>query len=203
MNIELNFLPWRQEIRDRKKKQFFVALQIVAGLGVVAAGLLHLNYASIIETKESRVKYIKSQIIKIDGQIDQIEKLKTDKQNVISRMKVIKSLEHDRPIVVHMFDDLTRLMPNGVYIKKIDLSGDFLSIQGVATSNTRIAKLMRELKASQWFSHPKLISVSALEKDDSMSVLEQENYFELTVMRSSINIDSIINDNLEGDENEQ
>src|SRR5690606_40278010 len=64
------------------------------------------------------------------------------------------------PTIVYVFDELVRTLPDGVYYTSVKRAGDLYTINGVAESNNRISRLMRNLGDSVWFGEPTLISRS-------------------------------------------
>lgn len=172
----INLLPWREERREELKKEFFVIL-----IGVVLlAGLLifgwHQMIASQIENQRSRNAYLNQQISELNSQVTEIKELREKREQLIDRMRIIQELQGKRPEIVHVFDDLVRTIPDGVFYSSIERSGSSLTIKGTAESNNRVSSLMRRLDASDWFSGPNLQGVKA-----NPSFGGQANDFVLTV----------------------
>jgi type IV pilus assembly protein PilN len=108
--------------------------------------------------------------------IKEIEDLKKQKSALVDRMSVIQSLQGDRPEIVHIFDEIVRTLPDGVFFNEITRTGSLLTFKGTAESNNRVSSLMRQLDSSKWMSSPNLKSVT--KKPDFGP---QGNSFELTV----------------------
>lgn len=160
----INLLPWREEERTRKKHEFF---SILAGTTILMAvfGLgSHVYMAGTIDYQESRNRYLDSEIRQVDAKIREIRELEKKKGQLISRMRVIESLQSNRPEVVHMFDELVRLVPEGLYIQSFVQKGSALTIKGQTQSNARVSAFMRALDESPWFSTPTLNVISGQKK---------------------------------------
>jgi type IV pilus assembly protein PilN len=108
--------------------------------------------------------------------IKEIEDLKKQKSALVDRMSVIQSLQGDRPEIVHIFDEIVRALPDGVFFNEVTRTGSLLTFKGTAESNNRVSSLMRQLDSSKWMSSPNLKSVT--KKPDFGP---QGNSFELTV----------------------
>ena len=165
----INLRPWREELRAERQKQFITML---AGVLIVAAGLVFLwqdFVGSQIEYQNSRNAYLKSSMVDLDKKIKEIKELKTEKQKLLDRMKVIQDLQGTRPIIVRVMDD-------GLYYESLRRTGDEISINGMAESNNRISGLMRNFEASEWFASPNLKDVSSVTKGENSL-----NSFGLTV----------------------
>lgn len=152
----INLLPWREQQRKDRKLAFFVALgaSAVAALLVAFAGYLMFN--SMISSQERRNEKLRAEIKVVDRQIEEINDLETQKQRFISRMQVIEKLQRSRSEEVHLFDEITKTMPDGTYLTALKQNGRTLKFEGVAQSSTRVSTLMRNISASQWMKDPEL-----------------------------------------------
>ncbi len=152
----INLLPWREELRKEKQREFAVA---AAGSAFVMAGiilLVHLNISGLISNQNSRNSFMQGQIEIVEAKIKEIRELEKQKQQLISRMKVIEQLQTNRPEIVHVFEEIVKTVPEGLSITSIKQSGSGLAIQGSAQSNARVSAFMRNLEASPWFNNPVL-----------------------------------------------
>ncbi len=157
----INLLPWREERREEKKKEFLMALGLIA---IVAVGLLVMvdrYFNNAISNQNQLNDYLREQITRLDGRIVEIRNLQAQKTELTERMSVIQDLQGTRPVIVRVFDELVKTLPEGVYYNTITRTGDRIRLEGVADSNDRVSSLMRALGASEWFSSPDLQQVRA------------------------------------------
>ena len=155
----INLLPWRDELRKRREKEFIITAVIAALLmGGVVLGV-HLHYESRIAYQNQRNTFIETEIAQLDKKIKEIEDLKKERDRLIARTKVIQNLQAGRPEIVHVFDELVTTLPDGVYYTKVAQKGRALNLQGVAQSNARVSSLMRSLETSTWFQNPSLVEI--------------------------------------------
>lgn len=152
----INLLPWRDQQRRERKMAFFVWLGGAAVLAAFTAFVAYLLIGSMIERQEMRNERLRVQIKVLDKQIEEINDLETQKQKFISRMQIIEKLQRSRPEVVHVFDDLVKVMPDGTYLTALKQTGNKLKLEGVAQSSTRVSTLMRNIAASEWLRNPEL-----------------------------------------------
>ncbi len=162
----INLLPWRDELRKRREKEFIITAVIAAlMMGGVVLGV-HLHYESRIAYQNQRNSFIEVEIAGLDKKIKEIENLKKERDRLIARTKVIQDLQAGRPEIVHVFDELVTTLPDGVYYTKVAQKGRGLNLHGVAQSNARVSSLMRSLSTSTWFENPSLVEITAdLQKD--------------------------------------
>jgi type IV pilus assembly protein PilN len=152
----INLLPWREVERKRKRQEFGVAAGAAVLLAVLAGFVLRWQYGSIIDNQNDRNQFLKSQIVEVDEQIVEILDLEQRKQNLQARIQVIEQLQRSRPEVVHLFDQMVRLLPDGVYLTSIKQTEHRIQIKGIAESSTRVSALMRNIDGSEWLKDPSL-----------------------------------------------
>jgi type IV pilus assembly protein PilN len=152
----INLLPWRDQERRERRVGFYVALGVAAGLAGVVAFASYLMFGQLIDAQEARNARLRAEIRVVDKQIEEINDLEQQKQNFISRMQIIEKLQRSRPEVVHLFDELVKVMPDGTYLTTVKQSGNSLKLEGIAQSSTRVSTLMRNIADSQWLRDPEL-----------------------------------------------
>jgi type IV pilus assembly protein PilN len=152
----INLLPWREAERKRRRQEF-----IFASVGaVLAAGVLTLvvnwQFDSAISNQNERNQVLKNEIATLDKEITEILGLEQQKQRLLARMQVIEQLQRSRPEVVHLFDQLARTVPDGVYLTSVKQTGKRVQLNGMAQSSTRVSSYMRNIDASEWLADPAL-----------------------------------------------
>jgi type IV pilus assembly protein PilN len=152
----INLLPWREELRQKRKKDFLMAL----GGAVLIAGFImmatKLTVKQWIQNQESRNTVLKTEITELDRQIDQILGLENQKERLLARMDIIEQLQRSRPEIVHLFDELVDALPEGVFLTDITQAAARIEISGTAQSSTRVSALMRNIDGSDWLRDPGL-----------------------------------------------
>ena len=152
----INLLPWREGERKERKLAFLVALGVAALAAGVTSFAAYLLYGSMIESQEHRNQQLRVEIKTLDKQIEEINNLETDKQRFIARMGIIEKLQRSRPEIVHVFEEIVRTLPEGVYLTGVKQTDRRLRFEGVAQSSTRVSSFMRNIDASQWLRNPEL-----------------------------------------------
>lgn len=172
----INLLPWREERREELRKEFLVTLGVVALAGILILALVWWGIDAAIDYQRARNGFIQTHINELNQQVKEISSLKKRRQELLDRMRVIQDLQGNRPVIVRVFDELVRVVPDGVYFTEIKRSGNTLRITGTAESNNRVSSLMRNLDSSEWFKSPNLTQVKA-----NPSFGEQANDFTMSV----------------------
>ncbi len=161
MSVRVNLLPHREERRKRARKHFGMLAFMTSVLGLAIVGAVYLvNEGSINEQKE-RNAFMKSEIAKLDKEIDEIKKLKDEIAALLARKQVIETLQSDRAQTVYLLDELVRQMPEGVFLKTVKQKGPGIEVIGYAQSNARVSALMRNIESSPWLASPNLVEIKA------------------------------------------
>src|ERR1700751_2220787 len=152
----INLLPHRESKRRERKLAFVVAVVAATGAGIVTSFAAYLLYGSMIEAQQHRNDTLRREIKTLDKQIEEINDLESAKQRFIARMDIIEKLQRSRPEIVHVFDEIARTLPEGVYLTAVHQTVKRLKFEGVAQSSTRVSSFMRNLDGSQWLRNPEL-----------------------------------------------
>jgi type IV pilus assembly protein PilN len=157
--VRINLLPHREQKRIARQRQFvsLTVLLVVMALGVV--GLVHFVLATQIDNQNSRNALLKSEIAKLDEQIKEIDKLREQISQVLSRKQVVETLQANRNEAVHLLDQLVRQLPDGIYLRSIRQTGPKVTVIGYAQSNARVSTLMRNIEGSPWLGQPELVEI--------------------------------------------
>ena len=158
---KINLLPWREELRAERQRQFTGILALAAIVGVLVSLLVHMAFESKITGQNERNNYLKTEISQLDTQIKEIQRLEKQKQELLNRMQIVQSLQQSRPLVVRLFDELVRQIPSGVYLTRFDRKDEKLSLRGVSESTPRISAFMRNIEKSQWLVKPDVSDIKA------------------------------------------
>lgn len=163
--IRINLLPHREQKKAAHRKRFQTLM--LASL-LVAIGLTYLCYLQLEDAKASQLarnQRLDEEIGKINAKLSNIESLRQKKAELLARKQLVERLQYDRTQAVYIFDELIRLMPEGVFLKDFRQTGSNIALSGVALSSARVSLLMRSLAESNTFADPVLIEVSATNVD--------------------------------------
>ena len=152
----INLLPWREAERKRKRQEFFLSIGAAVATAALVTLLGRWQMNAAIEHQGERNQIISDEIAELDKQIQEIVGLEKQKERLLARMEIIETLQRSRPEIVHVFDELVRILPEGVYLTYLKQSGTRFEIRGVAQSSTRVSAFMRNIDASEWLADPAL-----------------------------------------------
>lgn len=164
---QINLLPWRQLQREQRKRRFFIHLSGYAAITLLLLLLWHMNLAARLHHQEGRKQYLQQRVTVLSDQLKKLDNLQKQKAQLLTRMTIIQQLQADRPIMVHVFDELPRLLPNGVYLTRMQAQDNSITLQGKSQSNTLISSFMRNLEGSKWLTQPVLQEIKDAAESDS------------------------------------
>lgn len=170
--VKINLLPWREERRQQLTKEFYILLGAGGAVAAAIAASIFWIYSQNIDFQIKRNTRIEDAIKVLDGELKEIEELEKSKENLLARKRVIEELQANRTQMIHLFDELVKTIPNGVFIESIKQNGNIISLEGYAQSNARVSNYMDQLKASAWFKNP--VEVEYIKADDTYETHEQK-----------------------------
>jgi type IV pilus assembly protein PilN len=161
MTTRINLLPHREMRRKQQQQQFFVMLAAVVVAGAVIWFAVHTYLDGQLTNQQARNSYLEREIVKLDKEIAEINKLKEQTAALLKRKQVVETLQGNRSEVVHLLDQLIRQLPDGMYLKSIKQTGTKVAISGFTQSQARVSTLMRNLEGSQHLQNANLVEIKA------------------------------------------
>ncbi len=161
----INLLPWREEAREKKKRDYLGVLALVFIAAAFAVYLTISFIGLLTEDQRGRNAYLQNEIQTLDQQIAEIKKIRERKADIEKRTEIILNLQQSRNLPTHILDELVRVIPPGVYLSSVEKKGSVIWIEGRSESNNNVANMMRKIKASEWLQDPALQSIVSQQED--------------------------------------
>ena len=176
--IRINLLPHRELARAARRRQFNILLGIAVVAGVLAVVIGHSLIAAQQSAQQARNAFLEQEIARLDSQIGEIKKIREQTQALLERKQVVETLQSNRTEVVHLFDQMIRLLPDGLYLKSFKQDGRVITLTGYTQSSARVSTLMRNLESSPWFESAGLVEIKSVTVNNLRA-----NEFVLTVQQ--------------------
>lgn len=175
---KINLLPWREELREQRKKEFIqsAVLALIVAVGCIGVSWYYIDLSETYQ--KQRNAYIQSKIDELDTRIAEVRDLRQKREQLLARMRVIQELQGNRPVIVRIFDEVVRTLSSGLYYQSIRMTGKQVALIGTAESNNRISSQMRNYDESAWFTEPNLRGIK-----ENPSFGAQASDFQLTVQQ--------------------
>ncbi len=182
----INLLPWREELRKQREKNFYIGL----GLSVALAGAIvfaaNLQIDAMIDYQKSRNNYLSAEIKKVEKSITEIKDIQKKKKMLLERMKVIQKFQTNRSDSVRLLDEIVKILPEGLHLTSYKQEGKKQKFTGIAQSNGRVSAFMRNIDRSKWLEKPDLNLIRAEGKNKNQ---HKYSRFELTAVQVITDLD--------------
>jgi type IV pilus assembly protein PilN len=152
----INLLPWREEQRKERQRQFLSSLLLTAILGVVLVFFTGFIFDQKTSHQQARNELVQKEIRDLEVRIKKIEELERTRARLISRKQVIERLQASRSTTVELLDKLAKSIPVGVTLTTVRQQGNDLTLVGSSQSNARVSAYLRELELNDLFLNPQL-----------------------------------------------
>jgi type IV pilus assembly protein PilN len=184
--IRINLLPHREEKRKRRQQQFGVLTGLAVLVSVVVAGGVWFVLDQQESQQHANVAYMKTEIDKLDKQIEEIRKIREETASLLAKKQVVEGLQSNRSEPVQLLDQLLRQLPEGVYLKAVRQTGPKVNVVGYAQSNARVSTLMRNLGASPYLENPELVEIRAVPGPDKSGSRVNEFTMNISIKRAQL-----------------
>lgn len=149
----INLLPWRQEERERRNKEFITLVVAVTLLALLAAFASWSYFNNELDEQRNANALIEQENARLDKALTEIDSLEQRREDIISRMQVIQDLQGKRPVPVRLWDDLAKAIPPALYLNNLKREGDTLTLTGLADNPNVVSSLIRNLDSSKWMGN--------------------------------------------------
>ena len=169
--IKINLLPYREEIKQRKRQQFKILMlsSLLIGVGLSAIAYLAINNA--ISDQESRNAFLEAEITKLDNDLGEIKKLQQEKENFLAKKQKVEELQEKRSQAAYIIDSLNVVIPDNTYITSLDAENPTsYKITGRAISDNKIAMFMRSLPSTGIFTQPELLEIKKIDNYQEFNI---------------------------------
>jgi len=179
--ILINLLPHRDAARKRARDVYNVMLVLAVVAGALIAGCIYLGYQIAIENQQSRNAFLAAENARLDNEIKDIAQLQSEIAALKARQQAVESLQTNRNLPVHLFNDTVRMLPEGMYLIGLKQEGQNVLFTGVAQSQERVSELLRNLSSgsSAWLIKPELVEIKANQL--ALSQRDQRRVYDFTV----------------------
>ena len=161
--IRINLLPHRLIKRAERQRQFTLMIMASAAVAAVIVIMVYGFIGAETDSQKSRNARLSEAVVKLDKQIEEIKQLKDKIKEVLERKQAVENLQSNRSQAVIILDELTRQLPEGMYLRSVNQKDLTITLEGIADTNARVATLVRNLSGSQWLESPALVEIKAIQ----------------------------------------
>lgn len=161
---KINLLPWREELRRERQREFMLSALMTAILGVILVFLVGLTIDQRIHHQETRNQLIQEEIGRLQARIRQIQQLEQTRARLLSRKRIIEELQASRSMTVELLDHMAKTIPVGVTLSTVTQQGMNVTLTGTSQSNARVSAYLQSLEGNDLFKDPELRVVRAAQQ---------------------------------------
>ncbi len=156
----------------RKRKEFSLGakqgdaiLLIVLAIALIVVGgryyVLHSEETSLI-AEEQRLRVERDQLLPF---IEKVKELETKRAALLHKIEVINELKQNQRGPVRIMDEVSRALPELVWLTNLKLQGRTLTLSGMAMDENAVANYISNLYASPFFEEPTLKDMTRSRED--------------------------------------
>ena len=169
--VKINLLPWREELRKQQQHEFLMGMVLAVLFTIMILGSIHMHIEGLKDYQTRRNQMLDSEIVILDKKINEVKEIEEKKNKLLTKIDVIQQLQESRPQVVHLFDELPKTTPEGIFLTQFSQAGENLTLIGKAQSNARVSAYMRAIETSSWLKAPKLNIIQGQDKSENSKQL--------------------------------
>lgn len=159
----INLLPWREELRRERQREFMLSVLMTFILGVILVFLIGMSFDQRISHQQTRNQMIQEEIGRLQARIRRINQLEQTRARLLSRKNIIEELQASRSQTVEMMDHMAKSIPVGVTLNTVRQQNNNVRLEGTSQSNARVSAYLQSLEENDLFRTPELGVVRAAE----------------------------------------
>jgi type IV pilus assembly protein PilN len=101
----------------------------------------------------------------------QVQKFEARKAQLQQRVSLIEQLRRGQSVPVHVLDEISKSLPDRLWLTDMTQTANEFAISGMTTSMTAVSDFIANLEATQWFKRPVEIVDSVVQTDPKVGDL--------------------------------
>lgn len=146
-----------------------LAVLAVALLGIGTRWLLLKNERDHLREVEREKRVQRDEL---QPYIQKVQELETKRDQLRHKISVINNLKQNQRGPVRIMDEVSRALPDLVWLTKMSMKGNSLTLSGVAMDETAVANYISNLDSSPFFQEPTLKKMARGKEDSFNFILE-------------------------------
>jgi len=149
--------------RSKAKKARFVispALRVTIGASLILiATILGIGWWFMSLREQSAqldvdIANAEGETAKLRTVLAQVQKFEARKAQLTQRVTLIEQLRRGQSAPVHVLDEISKSLPDRVWLNELKQTGQDFTISGFAASMPTVADFVANLEATPWFKRP-------------------------------------------------
>ena len=162
---QINLLPWREELRKKRQEEFIISIVIVAVVAIAMMFAIQMYLDGLVADEQDKKRIVGQKVAELTLITAKIKDIQNQNRTLQSKRNAIQKLQKSRPEIVHFFDEIAKVTPEGVFLTKLEQNNSRIALMGKTESNARVSAFMRNVESSQWLVDPELNIIKGSSKN--------------------------------------
>jgi type IV pilus assembly protein PilN len=159
--------------RERKKTRVVISAAQRATIGatlillatVLGVGWWFWSLRQQSITLDDDIARAELQSQQLRSVLAQVQKFEARKAQLQQRVSLIEQLRNGQSAPVHVLDEISKSLPDRLWLTDMTQTGNDFAISGMTTSMTAVSDFIANLEATRWFKRPVEIVDSQVQTD--------------------------------------
>jgi type IV pilus assembly protein PilN len=150
--IKVNLTSVKKKKKAKPIPSFLIGTVIVTIVAGVVMAYLVLFFSSRLSTKKSQFAANEKKIADLKEKIKAVQNFEELNKTYKQRSDIIEQLSKNKSVPVKLLDEISNLLPNGIWLQAMTLSGVSIKIDGYGFTNSDIVSFVDNVKSSKMFT---------------------------------------------------
>lgn len=159
--MDINLIDWRQQHKMIANNRFYVVIGVIVVACAIATASSNFVLMIYMHQSKKNVKLLDKELTELEGKIQKIKNIEEQKASLLTRRSTIQKLQKGRVFLVQVWEDLAKVLPDGIILDEIHSSGDQIQLVGSGANNEEIAALLNNIQQLAWVQDAKVNELKA------------------------------------------
>ena len=150
--IRINLLPVRRKKKAKPVPTYVITAFLITLVIIGVLGYLYYYFTSSLNDAKMRFESNKQKISELKNKIKEVDNFETLNNSYEEKSKIIEQLRRNQTVPVIMLDEISRHLPNGIWLHSMSVSSQNVSLDGYAFTNSDVVAFVNNLKSSKVFT---------------------------------------------------
>lgn len=150
--IRINLLPVERKKKPKPLPTLILSTVLITIFVMAVLAYAFFYYSSSLKSAKMRFEANRLKIEELKKKIKEVDDFEKMNRSFEERNRIIEQLRKNQNIPVKVLDEVSRNIPNGVWISSMSSSGSVVNIEGYAFTNSDVVTYVDKLKQSKLFS---------------------------------------------------
>lgn len=150
--IKINLLPVKKKKRAKKLPTFLLATIFLTIAACAIMAYTFVYFSSKLSSKKDLVAANEKKIAELAAKLKEVENFEKLNATFKKNKDVIEQLSKNKALPVKVVDEVSAVLPSGVWINSMEVKGVDVSLSCTGFTNTDVVNYVNNLKNSKLFT---------------------------------------------------